>query len=72
MDRPGEIDAIRRNVFAAERQAVRQRQIVAGLRKTDKNTSLAEHILEVFETTLAAHRAHLAKATDERSAADVP
>jgi hypothetical protein len=68
MEPPGEIDAIRRNIFAAERHVVRQRQIVARMRTRGENAALAEHILDVFETTLTEHRAHLAQATDQRSA----
>jgi hypothetical protein len=71
MDRPGEIDAIRRNIFTAERHVERQRRSVARLRTSGENAALAEHILGVFETSLAEHRRQLAEAQQELSLATV-
>jgi hypothetical protein len=62
MERPGEIDTIRRNIVTAERQVERQRAFVARRRRSGENAKLAEHILKVFETTLAEHRLRLEEA----------
>lgn len=55
-----ELELAERNVREGEANVVRQREIVAVLRRGGYTGSRPERLLAVFEATLAEHRKHLA------------
>jgi hypothetical protein len=63
MERAEQIEMIRSHIAEGEKHVASQRAIIQRLAELGADTSLAEDILEEFETTLAEHRHHLAQVT---------
>jgi hypothetical protein len=63
MKRDNEIARLRRNNLQGERQVLRQRQIVTGLKASASDTTIADALLARFEEALARHRADLSRLT---------
>lgn len=62
----GELKMVRRHVRQGERHIVQQERVIRDLTQLGANTTLAKELLQVFQSTLAAHRAHLARLEAER------
>jgi hypothetical protein len=62
-----ELQMVRRHVRQGEVHIARQRDIITRLHDGGNDTGAAEDLLALFERTLVAHRAHLARLLDPNS-----